>query len=103
MMRSRPPLRAKTIMAEQALWTAEELVAATGGTLHGKVTLPLNAVSIDSRNLSRGDIFVAIKGDVHDGHNFVSNALKAGAGIAVVSRVTDEMKAAGPLLEVAED
>jgi UDP-N-acetylmuramoyl-tripeptide--D-alanyl-D-alanine ligase len=90
-------------MAEQALWTVEELVAATGGTLHGKVSRPLNAVSIDSRNLSPGDIFIAIKGDVHDGHKFVAAALKAGAGIAVVSHVTDEMKAAGPLLEVAED
>ncbi len=90
-------------MAEQALWTAEELVAATGGTLHGRVTQPLNAVSIDSRKMSPGDIFVAIKGDVHDGHNFVVNALKAGAGLAIVSRATDEMKAAGAVLEVAED
>jgi UDP-N-acetylmuramoyl-tripeptide--D-alanyl-D-alanine ligase len=90
-------------MADRALWTAEELVAATGGTLHGAVSLPLDGVSIDSRNLNAGDIFVAIKGDRHDGHDFVANALKAGAGLAVVSRVTAEMKAAGPLLEVAED
>ena len=69
------------------LWTADELVAATGGTLHGRVTQPLNGVTIDSRNFAPGDIFVAIKGETHDGHDFAANALKAGAGLAIVSRV----------------
>ncbi len=90
-------------MAEQALWTADELIGATGGTLHGHVTAPMCGVTIDSRNFSPGDIFVAIKGDRHDGHDFAASALKAGAGLAIVSRVTPEMLAAGPVLEVAED
>jgi UDP-N-acetylmuramoyl-tripeptide--D-alanyl-D-alanine ligase len=85
------------------LWTAEELVAATGGTLVGNVTKSLNAVSIDSRTIGPGEIFVAIKGDKMDGHDFVVSSLNAGAGIAVVSRTTDEMRAAGPLLVVNED
>ena len=89
-------------MAE-ALWTIDELLAATGGTLHGSVTKPLTAVTIDSRGVKPGDIFVAIKGDKHDGHDFVANALKAGAGLGLVSRVTPDMLAAGPVLEVADD
>ena len=89
-------------MAE-ALWTVEELLEATRGRLHGKVTSALTAVSIDSRAAKPGDIFIAIKGDRHDGHDFVAHALKAGAGLAVVSRVTPEMTAAGTVLEVAED
>ncbi len=89
-------------MAE-ALWTVEELLKATGGTLHGEVTKPLDAVTIDSRAVGQGDIFVAIKGERHDGHDFVANALKAGAGLGLVSRVSPEMTAAGPVLEVAED
>jgi UDP-N-acetylmuramoyl-tripeptide--D-alanyl-D-alanine ligase len=89
-------------MAE-ALWTVDELLTATGGTLHGKVTQPLAAVSIDSRTVQAGDIFIAIKGDRHDGHDFVASALKAGAGLGLVSRVTPEMTAAGPVLEVSED
>ena len=89
-------------MAE-ALWTIDELVAATGGRLHGTVTMPLAAVTIDSRGVKPGDIFVAIKGDRHDGHDFVATALKAGAGLGIVSRVTPEMLAAGPVLEVADD
>jgi UDP-N-acetylmuramoyl-tripeptide--D-alanyl-D-alanine ligase len=90
-------------MVDHPLWTADELVAATGGTLHGHVTKPLNAVTIDSRAVGQGDIFVAIKGERHDGHDFVAGALKAGAGLGLVSRVTDEMLAAGPVLQVAED
>lgn len=86
-----------------ALWTTQELVAATGGTLIGQVHGPLNGVSIDSRAINSGDIFVAIKGDKMDGHDFVAGALKAGAGIAVVSKVTDDMRAAGAVLQVAED
>jgi UDP-N-acetylmuramoyl-tripeptide--D-alanyl-D-alanine ligase len=89
-------------MAE-ALWTVEELLKATGGTIHGRVEKPLTAVSIDSRAAADGDIFIAIKGERHDGHDFVAGALRAGAGLAVVSHVTPEMKAAGPVLEVAED
>ena len=90
-------------MGERALWTIQELLAATGGALHGKINQPLNAVSIDSRGVHAGDIFVAIKGDKMDGHAFVASALKAGAGVAIVSNMTDEMLAAGAVLKVAGD
>ncbi|MCA3556396.1 UDP-N-acetylmuramoylalanyl-D-glutamyl-2,6-diaminopimelate--D-alanyl-D-alanine ligase [Aestuariivirga sp.] len=89
-------------MAE-ALWTVDELLAATGGKLHGSARKPLAAVAIDSRAVGQGDIFVAIKGGKHDGHDFVASALTAGAGLGLVSRVTPEMLAAGAVLEVAED
>jgi UDP-N-acetylmuramoyl-tripeptide--D-alanyl-D-alanine ligase len=90
-------------MANAPLWTAQELQAATNGTLLGEVTLPINGVSIDTRTISPGDIFVAIKGGVHDGHDFVAKALQVGAGVGLVSRISDEMKAAGALLVVADD
>jgi UDP-N-acetylmuramoyl-tripeptide--D-alanyl-D-alanine ligase len=90
-------------MGEPALWTADELVAASGGKITGVVTKPLNGVSIDTRTIASGDIFVAIKGGTHDAHDFVTKALAVGAGVAIVSRVTEEMKAAGPLLVVEND
>ncbi|MBI3672882.1 MAG: UDP-N-acetylmuramoylalanyl-D-glutamyl-2,6-diaminopimelate--D-alanyl-D-alanine ligase, partial [Rhizobiales bacterium] len=90
-------------MAEAALWTVEELVAATRGQIEGRVSAALNGVAIDNRHIAAGDIFVAIKGERHDGHEFAAAALKAGAGLAMVSRATDEMRAAGPLLVVADD
>jgi len=87
-------------MSGQELWTIDELRAATGGTVVGDVSQKLTGVEIDSRNVGDGDIFIAIKGDVQDGHKYVRQALEAGAGIAIVSKPDDEMRAAGPLLVV---
>lgn len=89
-------------MQARPLWTSQELIAATGGELHGSITTAMNGVSIDSRSVAPGDIFVAIKGDAHDGHTFVAKALQAGAGVAVVSQLTDEMRNAGPVLHVRD-
>ena len=47
-------------MGEPALWTADELVAASGGKILGAVTKSLNGVSIDTRTIASGDVFVAI-------------------------------------------
>jgi len=89
-------------MAERPLWTIDELIAAAGGTLRGRVSMPLTGVSIDSRSVAQGDIFAAIKGDRVDGHDFAENALNSGAGLAIVSHPTEAMAAAGPLL-IVED
>jgi UDP-N-acetylmuramoyl-tripeptide--D-alanyl-D-alanine ligase len=84
------------------LWTAEELLAATGGKFEGAPPTDFGGVSIDSRSLGRGDIFVAIKGESRDGHEFVETALEGGAGVAIVSRPVASMRAKGPLLIVDE-
>jgi UDP-N-acetylmuramoyl-tripeptide--D-alanyl-D-alanine ligase len=87
-------------MADAPLWTPEEVAAAAGGSLTAPTRLAINGVSIDSRTVSPGDIFVAIKGESRDGHEFVEAALNSGAGLAIVSRPSDAMRAAGPLLIV---
>ena len=69
----------------QPLWTVAEAVAATGGRLEGLVDGPLSSISIDSREIGPDALFVAIKGDKLDGHDFVSAALAAGASAAIVS------------------
>jgi UDP-N-acetylmuramoyl-tripeptide--D-alanyl-D-alanine ligase len=84
------------------LWTIEELIAATGGRLDGAVTRPIGGVSIDSRSLEAGDIFVAIAGENRDGHAFAAAALKGGAALAIVSRPDPEMRDSGALLVVDE-
>ncbi len=88
---------------DRGLWSADELVVATGGQYSSRPRGTINGVSIDSRNLAPGDLFVAIKGDKMDGHDFVEAALKNGAGVAMVSRATPAMQAAGPVLTVADD
>jgi UDP-N-acetylmuramoyl-tripeptide--D-alanyl-D-alanine ligase len=56
-------------------------------------------VSIDTRTLQAGDMFVALK-DIRDGHDFVAQALEKGAGCALVSRIPDGVPADAPLLVV---
>ena len=69
--------------ASSPLWTASEAAAATGGRAQGDWAI--QGVSIDTRSLKAGDLFVALK-DVRDGHDFVDNAYAAGASAAFVSR-----------------
>ncbi len=70
-----------------ALWTAADAAAATGGRVDG--TWEATGVSIDSRSVAAGDLFVAITGDRFDGHAFVAQALEAGAAAAMVSHVPE--------------
>ncbi|MCJ8332897.1 MAG: UDP-N-acetylmuramoyl-tripeptide--D-alanyl-D-alanine ligase [Epibacterium sp.] len=79
------------------LWTAKEAEAATGGRAHGDWSV--NGISIDTRTITRGDLFVALKA-ARDGHDFVAQALKKGAGAALVSYVPDGLSAGAPLLIV---
>jgi UDP-N-acetylmuramoyl-tripeptide--D-alanyl-D-alanine ligase len=85
------------------LWNLQEIRTAIGGRLHGSPPDNFNGVSIDSREISPGDIYFAIKGDRLDGHDFVASALKKGAGVAIVSRLSPDMALAGPVLEVDID
>jgi UDP-N-acetylmuramoyl-tripeptide--D-alanyl-D-alanine ligase len=62
------------------IWTVNEILKATGGELIcGDEKQRFETVSIDSRTISADDVFVAIVGDVHDGHRFINNVLKQGA------------------------
>jgi UDP-N-acetylmuramoyl-tripeptide--D-alanyl-D-alanine ligase len=82
-----------------SLWTAAQAEAATGGRAQGDWSV--NGVSIDTRTIEEGDLFVALK-DVRDGHEFVAAALAKGAGAALVSHVPDGVGADAPLL-IVED
>ena len=67
------------------LWTAAEAASATGGRLVGADSWQAAGVSIDTRTLQAGDLFVALAGQ-RDGHDFVPAAEKAGAAASIVSR-----------------
>lgn len=79
------------------LWTSDAAAAATGG----RVTTGWQAsgVSIDTRSIQPGELFVALK-DVRDGHDFVAQALEKGAAAALVSRVPEGVSEDAPLLIV---
>jgi UDP-N-acetylmuramoyl-tripeptide--D-alanyl-D-alanine ligase len=68
-------------------WTANEILKATGGELLcGNKEKRFAAVSIESRTITADDVFVAIVGDVHDGHSFIDHVLKQGVVGMVVNR-----------------
>lgn len=73
------------------LWTSSDAAKSTGGSTSG--TWAATGVSIDSRSIQPGDLYIAIKGDALDGHDFVIDALKKGAAAAVVSRVPEDADA----------
>jgi UDP-N-acetylmuramoyl-tripeptide--D-alanyl-D-alanine ligase len=79
------------------LWTSADAEAATLGT--ATRAFSAGGLSIDTRTLKAGDLFVALKGDNRDGHDFVHAAFDAKAGAALVSRRLDGID--GPLLVVA--
>ena len=67
-----------------ALWTSDEIAAATGGA--ASASFEVTGVTFDSREVGPGDLFVAMPGTVHDGHKFVDAAFAVGAAGAIVSR-----------------
>lgn len=82
------------------LWVAEEAAFATDGMAAGDWVA--SGVSIDSRTVAPGDLFVALQGPSFDGHDFVATALARGAAAAMVHRAPDNVAADAPLL-VVED
>ena len=70
------------------LWTAEELTAATGGYFIGPCSALITGISIDTRTLAPGDLFIALKGENSDGHAHISTALEKGAAAVMVHDAT---------------
>jgi UDP-N-acetylmuramoyl-tripeptide--D-alanyl-D-alanine ligase len=84
----------------RALWTAADAAAASGGC--NAANWLASGVSIDSRTVVVGDLFVALRGPHRDGHEFVGAALERGAAAAVVDREIAGLPASAPLLRVAD-
>ncbi|HEX6974737.1 MAG TPA: UDP-N-acetylmuramoyl-tripeptide--D-alanyl-D-alanine ligase [Vicinamibacterales bacterium] len=85
--------------------TAGDVVAATGGVLiAGNAAQVVGPVTIDSRHVAAGDLFVAIRGDRFDGHAFVAEALEKGATGAIVQQPLSGAPPAGtPVLVRVDD
>ena len=79
-----------------SLWTSTEAEAATLGK--ASRAFEVSGLSIDTRTLKAGDLFVALQGDNRDGHDFLRAAFDAKAGAALVTHAPEG--ATGPLLTV---
>lgn len=87
-----------TVPAINELWTAREASLATRGAVAGDWIA--SGVSIDTRTLNPGDLFTALRGPNHDGHDHVGEALEQGAAAAVVERKFKGMADDAMLLRV---
>ena len=82
------------------LWTSEEIAAATGGEGKGPAW-SVAGISIDTRTVQPGELFVALAGPRHDGHDFVADALRRGAA-ALVHRPVDGLTPQAPVIMVRD-
>lgn len=87
--------------------TLTELLKVTSGKLLKENIMPqqeIQGVSIDSRTIQKGNLFVAIKGENHDGHKFIPQAIKKGASLVVAEKkCIDDLKNRNTPIVVAED
>jgi len=81
------------------LWTSSDAVAATGGET--TTNWAASGVSIDTRTLQPGDLFVALRAE-RDGHDFVKIALEKGAAAALVTHRPEGVADDAPLLIVPD-
>jgi UDP-N-acetylmuramoyl-tripeptide--D-alanyl-D-alanine ligase len=90
-------------MSVTPLWTSQAMAEAMRASIQGVLPEAVTGLSIDSRTISPGEAYFAIKGELHDGHDFVVAALKAGAALAVVGTAQCDRFAPDAPLLVVED
>ena len=79
-------------------WNLDSALEATHGVLVGpKDRRRFSGICTDSRNLRAGELFLALKGDRFDGHDFVTQVIEAGAAGVVAARERWEAMGGSPL------
>ena len=74
-------------------WTLTEIAAATGGRLHGDDATTVDGVTQDSRDVQPGMLFVPLVAE-RDGHDFIADAIAAGASAYLTARDPSAIDAA---------
>src|SRR5260370_35785007 len=86
-------------MTTEPLWTSLAMAEAMRAATNGAMPQAITGISIDSRTITPGEAYFAIKGELHDGHDFVAAALNAGAALAVAAAAPrDSFGGAAPVL-----
>ena len=82
------------------LWNSKEINTALN--LSNSAAWMASGVSIDSRKIAKGDIFIAIVGPKFDGNQFTNNALEKGAAAAIVNYIPRNLRRKRPILIVKD-
>ncbi len=87
----------------ESLYVNEVIKATKGKLVKGDQSFQIKGISINSRSIKKGDLFIAIKGDNFDGHKFIGNAIKNGASGIVLSRLSsDTQNSASVIIKVGD-
>ena len=87
-------------MSKMPLWNSDDAAIATGAAK--KAEWCANGVSIDTRTLNKGDLFIALRGPKHDGHHYIAEAIAKGAAAVIADRKTEKCSSNTPILYVAD-
>ena len=90
-------------MTEAMLWSGLGLIVPLAARVSGPLTAGVGGVSIDTRTLATGDLFVALNGENSDGHNYVAAAFEKGAAACVVDEVHASALAGQGCLYIVHD
>jgi UDP-N-acetylmuramoyl-tripeptide--D-alanyl-D-alanine ligase len=86
-------------------WTLDRIAAALEDQAVGKLprgALEVTAITTDTRKIGKGNVFVALRGERFDGHDYLRAAVDAGASGLVVSRVPPLNTLGVPIFEVRD-
>jgi UDP-N-acetylmuramoyl-tripeptide--D-alanyl-D-alanine ligase len=87
-------------LAQPKFWTLDRVAEALGGGPRGAARLP--RISTDTRHISAGDCFLALKGESFDAHDFLAEAVAKGASALVVNDAQRAAKLGVPVFEVTD-
>ncbi|MBQ7821480.1 MAG: UDP-N-acetylmuramoyl-tripeptide--D-alanyl-D-alanine ligase [Clostridia bacterium] len=91
------------IVLDNGSFTVDEIVAITGGAVIKNGGSSITSISTDSRDCTDGTLFVAIKGERFDGHDFIEDTMNAGAVCALCERVPDNASSLSGDLVIVEN
>ena len=75
------------------MFTINEIIKATKGTLvQGPAKAQVRSVCIDSRIVKKGELFIAVKGDVFDGHDFIDDVIAKGVRVIIVHKPVEDQE-----------
>ena len=87
-------------MTTEPLWQAEDVIRITRGRCLHEQVWQATGVSVNSRTVKPGDLFIALPGNMHDGHDHVATAFAAGASAALVTRQPSQTPPDAPMVFV---
>ncbi|NVN90887.1 MAG: UDP-N-acetylmuramoyl-tripeptide--D-alanyl-D-alanine ligase [Desulfuromonadales bacterium] len=85
------------------MFTLTEIAAVTGGSIHGECQGNVSGVSTDSRTVRAGELFVPLRGERFDGHDFICQVAAKGVGAVLADEnYSGELPASLPVIRVAD-